>query len=86
MDRNEAPDFSDMEEVNQNDYRTVFDSAPNKDKEPFDLFRFEFFFFFNFFWGEGSINSDNRGKIYSALKVLKELRFQDQGTNSKKGD
>ena len=45
-----------------------------------------FFFFLIFFWGEGSINSDYRGKIYSALKVLKELRFQDQGTNSKKGD
>ena len=50
------------------------------------LICFVLFFFLIFFWGEGSINSDNRGKIYSALKVLKELHFQDQGTNSKKGD
>ena len=65
MDRNEAPDLSDMEEVNWNDYRTVFDSAPNKDKQPFDLFCFELLlFFFNLFWGGGvNINSDNRGKI-----------------------
>ena len=46
-----------------------------------------FFIFFNFFFGgKGSINSDSRGKIYSALKVLKELHFRDESTNSKKGD
>ena len=64
-----------------------FSTAPQtKTRSLLICFVLNFFFFLNFFWGEGSINSDNRGKIYSALKVLKELRFQDQGTNSKKGD
>ena len=64
-----------------------FSTAPQtKTRSLLICFVLNCFFFLNFFWGEGSINSDNRGKIYSALKVLKELRFQDQGTNSKKGD
>ena len=64
-----------------------FSTAPQtKTRSLLICFVLNCFFFLNFFWGEESINSDNRGKIYSALKVLKELRFQDQGTNSKKGD
>ena len=64
-----------------------FSTAPQtKTRSLLICFVLNCFFFLIFFWGEGSINSDNRGKIYSALKVLKELHFQDQGTNSKKGD
>ena len=61
-----------------------FSAAPQtKTRSLLILFVLNFFFFF-FFGGKGSINSDSRGKIYSALKVLKELHFRDESTNSTK--
>ena len=64
-----------------------FSTAPQtKTRSLLILFVLNFFFFFFFGGGKGSINSDSRGKIYSALKVLKELHFRDEITNSKKGD
>ena len=59
---------------------------PKQRQGAFWFYLFWIFFFEFFFGGKGSINSDSRGKIYSALKVLKELHFRDEITNSKKGD